>query len=298
MENVHGVDLLERTVLGLDDEEVDDDGKTKTAATEDETEEPVDLVDDNSGEERDQEVPDPVGSSGKTHAGGTVAGRVELSNDGPDEGTPGGGERDDEQASEDDQNTSGGGVVVVSERRKLEVTDKGVDHETDESPESTDNEGLAATTLGNNVKTTESADNVDGTENDLGDVGVAETSSLENGCTVVEEEVGTGKLLTSLESHPENSTVGHTGTSEALVPLGADSGSLLVKLDTNVVDLVADFLVFGVDTGVAGNDVAGLVLTTGAVGETGRLGEEEDTDTEDEGPEERDTVGDSPLSAV
>lgn len=298
VEDVHGVDLLERTVLGLDDEEVDNNGKTETATTEDETEEPVDRVDDDGREERNQEVPDPVGGSGETHAGGTVAGRVQLSDDGPDKGSPGGGERDDEQAGEDNQHTAGSRVVGGGVGRKLEPTDESVDHETDESPESTSNKSLAATTLSNNIETTESANNVDGTENDLSDVGVAETGGLEDGGSIVEEEVGTGKLLTSLEGHTENGTVGHTGTSEALVPLGTNSGSLLIELDADVVDLVVDLLVVRVDTSVAGNDVASLVLTTGTVSVTGRLGQEKNTNTEDEGPEERDTVGDSPLSAV
>jgi hypothetical protein len=50
VEDIHDVDLLERTVFGLDDEEADDNSKAKTAATEDETKESVDVVDDNSTE--------------------------------------------------------------------------------------------------------------------------------------------------------------------------------------------------------------------------------------------------------
>lgn len=52
-EEVHGVDLLEAAVLGLDHEEVDDDDEGTAAAGEDEAVEVVDRVGDEAGEEGD-----------------------------------------------------------------------------------------------------------------------------------------------------------------------------------------------------------------------------------------------------
>lgn len=48
------------------------------------------------------------------------------------------------------------------------------------------------------VETEEGTDKVDGTENDLSDVGVADADRLEYCGTIVEEVVGTSKLLEHL----------------------------------------------------------------------------------------------------
>lgn len=55
-EDVHGVDLLERAVLGLNDEEEDEASEEEAGAAEDETVPEVDLVDDEGGEEGDEKV--------------------------------------------------------------------------------------------------------------------------------------------------------------------------------------------------------------------------------------------------
>lgn len=270
MKHVHGVDLLEGTVLGLDDEEEDDPEQCETAATKDEAVEVVNVTNNDLGEEGDEEVEQPVGGGSESHARSTVLGRVELGNDGPDEGTPGGGKGDDEEAGEDDEDVTRGLVGYWIN----EVADKGVDHEADEGPSGTDHKSLAATTLGNNPETTESAEDVDRVENDLGNVGVLETSGGKDGCTVVEEEVGTGELLASLEGHTKDGTVKHTWASENLHDAGVGTGSLLLKLDANVVDLVVDFLVVWADTSKTSNNLAGFLLTSHTVCETGGLGEE------------------------
>lgn len=52
--DVHGVNLLEGAVLGLDDEEEDDGDEGGTASSEDQTVEVVDGLDDEGSEEGDQ----------------------------------------------------------------------------------------------------------------------------------------------------------------------------------------------------------------------------------------------------
>jgi hypothetical protein len=101
-EEVHGVDLLERSILGLDDKEVNNGSKTQTTATKDKAVEPVDLINDDGRKERDQEVQYPIRGSRKTHARRTVSSRIKLSNNGPDKRTPCGSKRDNEQAGKDD----------------------------------------------------------------------------------------------------------------------------------------------------------------------------------------------------
>lgn len=106
VQHVHGVDFLERTALGLDHEEVDDDSQGRTASSEHKTVEVVDIVGDHGAEERDQEVEQPVGSCREGHADSTVAGRVEFSDDGPHKRTPGGGEGSNEQTGEHNHNVT------------------------------------------------------------------------------------------------------------------------------------------------------------------------------------------------
>jgi hypothetical protein len=62
VEDVHGVDLLERAALGLNHEEVDDNEEEDEGDGEDETVEVVDFVGDERRAEGDDEVEQPVGS--------------------------------------------------------------------------------------------------------------------------------------------------------------------------------------------------------------------------------------------
>lgn len=67
------------------------------------------------------------------------------------------------------------------------MTDGGEDDEADEHPESAADETLTATEVLHHVKTEEGSADVDGTENDGGEVGVFDTDFVEDGGTVVEE---------------------------------------------------------------------------------------------------------------
>lgn len=294
MEQIHGVNLLKRTVLGLNDEEVDDEDEGKATAAEDKTVEVPNVTDNELGEEGDEEVQEPVGCGGEGHARGSVSGGVELSNDGPDERTPCACKGDDEEAGEDDEDVSGGLVRCWIDK----VADEGVDHEASKANGSTPHERLAATTLGSNVETEESTTNVDRVKDDLGNVGVAETGCGEDGRSVVEEEVGTSELLTGLENHAEHGTVTHARTSEDLDQSSVSTSHLLLELDADVVDLVVDLLVVRVDASKSSDDSASIFLATGSVGVTRRLWQQQDSTAKNDGPEERETARNSPLSTV
>lgn len=88
MQDIHGVDFLEGTALGLVDEEEDDKDTDNTAGGKHVAVGKVDGARDKWGEEGDQEVPCPVGTSGNANACGAAAVGVHLRADGPDDGTP------------------------------------------------------------------------------------------------------------------------------------------------------------------------------------------------------------------
>ena len=89
--DVEPVELLESAAVGLDEEEVDDEGADEHAASEDVTVGEVDGRGDEGGEETDEEVPDPVGGRRDGHGLRTVLGGIQLGGNSPDHGTPGHG---------------------------------------------------------------------------------------------------------------------------------------------------------------------------------------------------------------
>lgn len=123
------------------------------------------------------------------------------------------------------------------------MADGSEDHEAGEHPESSYDESFPTTEVLNNVKTAERAEEVDGTEDDCGNVAVAQSSGCENGCAVVEEKVGTGELLQGLESDTEGNTVCHTRTSNDLVE-GVFAASILgIELGLDLANLTVDLVV-------------------------------------------------------
>lgn len=123
--------------------------------------------------------------------------------------------------------------------------------------------------------------------------------SLSNGIEgTYEEEVDTSKLLTSLENNSERGTVSHTGTCEDLVPLCVRHSSLFVKLLLDIGDLAVDARSIRFKTSQTSNGVSSFLLTTLSVGISGTLRKEQNTSTEDQRPQEGETIGDSPRCRV
>lgn len=291
-QDVHGVNLLKGATLGLVDEEEDNQDGSETAGSKDVSVAVVNGAGDEGGEEGDEEVPGPVGGGGDSHAGSTVAEGVHLTTDSPDNGTPGGSETNNEEAGEDDHDNTGG-VVARGDVEDL-VTNRSPDQEADEHPGGTDHQTVTATVVLNDVQTGEGHTEVDSTQNDGGDEGVADTNTVEDGGTVVEDEVGTGQLLQGLESNTKHGTVEHARTGKNLVPGSSASGILLIKLLLHIGHLLSDNAVVGGDTVELGHNLASLLNTAVTVGKTGGLGKEESTDTQNQRPGETDTHGDTP----
>ncbi len=247
-ENVHCVNLLEWAVLGLDDEEVNDEEECQAASTEDHTVPVVNLVGNEGGKEGDKEVKEPVRWGSESHAWGTIAGRVELTDDGPNERSPGSGESGDEDAGEDDENFTWDGSRLWVGEGQAEGADKRVDKEAYEHYSGTPHKGLAATDVLHDPETNDSCADINRAEDNGGDVGVRDTGGLEDGCAKVEEEVGTRELLAGLQGHAEEGTVQHTWASEDLRKRVITSNKLSSELLFDLGDLSLDKGAVGVDT--------------------------------------------------
>lgn len=100
--HIHSINLFQAAILTLNHKEVNDEEQRQTATRKHEPIQPLDRRNDTRREEADQKVPKPITRRRERHARAPVFRRVELGDDGPDQGAPGGRERNDEQAAEDD----------------------------------------------------------------------------------------------------------------------------------------------------------------------------------------------------
>lgn len=249
-------------------------------------------------QETDEEVEEPVGSSGESHAATAVLRGIHLSDDSPDKGTPCGSEGNNGQAGEGNEDGTGCGGVERVLTVESEVANEGVDEEAHHHPGGTDHQRLSATTLLDDVETAEGTETVDRAENELGDVAVLETGGSKDGGTEVEEEVDTSELLTSLEDDTEDGAVHHALASEDVDKAGGGERVLFVKLLLDIGDLTVNTRGVDVETSKVGDGLSGLFLLTLSVGKSGRLGKQKDTSSEEKGPEEVETVGNSPGSTA
>lgn len=322
--DVHGVDLLEGAALGLVDEEEGDEDTEEAAAGEDVTVAVADGGGDPGGEEGDEEVPQPVGGSAERHGDGTVAGREHFTDDGPDKRSPlfecrlaepisrecfmgyvetyGNSEADNEETGGGNHSRANGGVgtgvgvVGVAIGVQGERAQGGEDDEPQEHPDTADDHGDTATELLADVQTTEGGEDVDGTEDHGGDVRVGDTDGGKDLSSVVEEEVGTGKLLQGLKGHADEDTTEHSRGSEDLEPLGLATGNLSLVLLANLGQLVLDLRVVGLDAGDKSQGLGGLGLSTTAVLPAGRLTHGQHAGAHNRGGDETNAHGDAPRA--
>lgn len=108
-------------------------------------------------------------------------------------------------------------------------------------PGSTGHENDTSTKAVNDPETDDCAEDVDGSEDNLGDVAVADSSGSKDSGAKVKEEVGSGQLLACLENNSESCTVEHARTGEDLGPAERFSVCiLLVDLFLNLCNLLID----------------------------------------------------------
>lgn len=236
----------------------------------------MDLVCDESGEEGDEEVEEPVGSGCESHARRTVTSGIKLTNNSPDKRSPGCGEGADEQASEHDENTAWGGSAGWVGERKLEGSNKGVDKEAYEHPQCATNESLTTADFADEEHAAYSGNDIDSPENDGCDIRVRDTGGGKDSCTVVKEEIGASKLLTCLKSHAEQSAVHHSRTSEDLGKRVVTSSALGDEFLFDLGDLGFDERRKGVDAIETSHGGASLLDASYAVRKARRLRHQED----------------------
>ena len=94
-----------------------------------------------------------------------------------------------------------------------------------------------------NVETKERHAEVDSAQDHSCHIGVAQTRGFEDGCAVIEEEVGSRQLLQGLECDAQEGSVSHSGPGEDLVPWLLTASYLFVVLLFDVSHLMVDFAV-------------------------------------------------------
>lgn len=298
----HLVDLLEGKTLGLRDEEVsvDESASAQGAPDKEDLSAEVTLVrvDHVRGDDGDDAVPQPVRGGGEGDTTGTDGEGEDLADNDPGAGAPGAGEEEDVDADEGDHGGDGARVVAVGD------ADDGDEELADDHAQGTPEEEGATADLLNGVEGEGGGEDVD----DGGDHGEEEgvldcAELLEEGGAEVEDEVDTGPLLHHLEGGTEDGAadvgVGVEDVSaEAVDPavevarVGND-GHLVLVVGLDLVKLELDVLGVGSLATDAGESLTGSLLVVLADEETGGLGEEEETGSEDESPEHLQSNGDT-----
>jgi hypothetical protein len=322
----HAVDLLEGKTLGLGNQEprVDEGASTETGPDEEDGRSEVALVgvDHVGGDDSDDGVPQPVGGGGEGNTTRSDGKREDLTDQNPGTRAPGGSEEEDEDGNEgdlgvDSRDVVGAGKIVTSSGVGDGVgvvetngnTDNSDNKLADQHAEGTPDEERTTTELLNSVEGDGGRADVDEGEDQRDQEGVADgTGGLEERSRVVEDEVDTSPLLHHLQRGTKDG-LAQVGallperTLEAVGPArnpasGGDHGTLVLlvgddlgKLSLNVVRV----------TGLAtesGQGVAGSLNVTTLDEVARRIGEEEETTTEDDTEDELDTDGDTVRASV
>jgi len=321
----HLVNLLQSKTLGLRDHEVrvDKGASAETSPNEEDGRSEVTPVgvDHVRGDDGDDGVPEPVGGGGQGDTSGSDGQGEDLSDQDPSTGTPSAGKEEDEDGDESDLGVDGrdvsgdkdgvtGGVdTVLDELVESDGnSDDGDEELADHHGTSADDQELSSTKLLDGVERDRGGAHVDNGKDHRDDEWVVDgTGRLEEGSRVVEDKVDTGPLLHHLERGSEDglSQVGRgvkDGSSETGGP-GSEPGGrghhrpLVLGVGDNLGELGLDqsrVLILTTETsqGVSGS---GNVLLLDKVSR--RLGEAEETESEDGTPGELDSDGDS-VSAV
>lgn len=308
----HEIDLLERQTLGLGHQEV---GVDKGAGAESEPDvehgrdESADHVRRNNGNDA---VPEPVGGGGQSNTAGPDGQREDLTNDDPGTGTPGGGKGEDEDGNEGNlgvdgvdvvgSGATGDGRVRVSVVEANGDTDGSNNKLADQHGKSTPEQERTAAPLLDTPEGERRGQGVDDVEDDGHEELVGHgTGRLEEGRAVVEDEVDTGPLLHHLERGAQNGLAqvgvglperaleaGRPGTE----PGSRGNESLLVLLvGDDLSQLVLDVLGLAGLATEPGKSLAGLGELAALDKVTGRVGQEDDAETENGSPDKLQTDG-------
>ena len=282
--------------MSFNDEEVDNKTTEEVTSCKDISVAEVDVFGDERREESEKEIPEPVAGGGQGHSLGSVARGEDFCHDGPDHGTPSCSETKNEKTGKDNHGNASLRCVCRVATVQRKVTDRCKNKETDEHPRTPRNKRLASSIVLNNVQTDKGNQKVNSVEDDLRLVAV-NRHGAKDGSPVVEEVIGTSQLLEHLQRHTKEDTVRHARRLEHL-------NKLLNGVAFDLVlgaQLGIDFFHLSVDGPVIGGCavdfaecVARAVDFALAVVETGCVGEEEDSDAQDESEDPADADDDAP----
>lgn len=218
--------------------------------------------------------------------------------DGPDNWSPCHGEPSDEQTGENNHRLSCMWRVLRGHSVECKVSHRCKNHEAYKHPCSTIYEGLSAAEVFNDIQTYESGSYIDTSQNHLCNVRIVNPRALEYDSPVVKEVISSSKLLQSLQRNAKSESISHSRRHENFIPL-------LVLVEHIFVVFCFDFSkLFCHDPVIRGDsikldhsvlralDFAVSVVITRA------LGEEHDSNTKDQNPEEGDAERNTPRCRV
>jgi len=313
--SVEEIDLLERKSLGLGDAEVGEQEASNTSRSPNEEDldtkvggfGSVDTVRRRVNEVRssvsDTEVPEPVRGSGHRHSLGSDSQGEDLSGNDPSDGSPSGSKGGNVNANEGDEDPLSsqvdGSVGDVSSGSSSD-TDNSNDELADGHNNGSGQKHVSSTGSIDHEDTGDSTDDIDNVGDDGNDEGVGDTRSLEEGGTVVEDEVDTGKLLPSLkeDSSPSSETVSSLSTSEAVNVRGLAKSELSLEGHGDVEALLVNFSRVGGSGCQSRESLSSLEVSALQEKVSRRLRKEEHATSKDRGPSELDGNGDSPGRVV
>lgn len=248
-------------------------------------------------------VPQPVGGGRQTDTAGADLQGEDLADDDPGAGAPGGGEEEDVDADEGDHGGDGLGVVGQ------DGADDGDDELADDHAEGAPDEDGAAAEALNGPEGDGRRAHVDQVGDERDEERVLDRAErLEEGGAKVEDEVDTGPLLHHLQRRTQNGAAQvaallEQGALEAVEPrvevaaLGND-GQLVLVVGDDLGELVLDEVGLDGLVAEAGEGGGGEVELALLDKVAGRVGQEEQADAQDQGPEDLDGDRDAVRAAV
>lgn len=163
--------------------------------------------------------------------------------------------------------------------------------------DSTEEEKIATTPFLNHVKARQSGCNVDARRNQTDGEAVRDTRVLEEGSTVVEDEVDTSKLLERLQQTTSRKTLSE-GALEAVGIGGLSERELILVVGNDLTKFFNDSWVVNGKTTETGKGAGGFFWLALLDQEARSLWQNEHTEDQDESPSELNRDRDSIRSAV
>lgn len=316
----HLVNLFKSKTLGFGNKEVSVDNAEGAKSTPEEEDAGLHVgifgTDQVGSDETDDEVPEPVGGSGKGDTTGTDGKREDFTNKNPGTGTPGGGKEEDVDGNESNLGVDSGDVVgdgdtinIVGAVKTNSDTDDSDNEFTDSHTDGTPEKHGATTEAFDKPEGERSGEHVDEGEDEGHEEGVADgASSFQENGRVVEDKVDTSPLLHHLKRDTQESLadVGASetdGTAEAEEP-GANVASLgghalfMFVVGTDFVQFSLDVVRVGVLTTDTAQSLASFLDLSLLDEVTGGFGEEHQTDTKDHSPDHLQSNGDTVRASV